>query len=94
MDISFDPSKQATNLKRHGLDLAEAERLLSGPCVDIVDDRFDYGEERWISIGLLDDKVAVCVWADWVRLYRVISLREATTNEQDWYYREIGQISG
>jgi uncharacterized DUF497 family protein len=51
--ISFDPAKRASNLAKHGLDLAEAERVLAGPCESRVDDRFDYGEERWISVGLL-----------------------------------------
>ncbi|MBC7985335.1 MAG: BrnT family toxin [Sphingomonadaceae bacterium] len=94
MEISFDPDKRTKNLQRHGLDLADAAQLLSRPCVELPDERFDYDEDRWVSVGLLDRRVVVCVWADWGNVHRVISLRRATANEQDWYFREIGGASG
>ena len=64
MEISFDPAKRASNLAKHGLDLADAAEVLSGPCVEKIDDRRDYGEDRWLSLGLLRGEVVVCVWAE------------------------------
>ena len=64
MEIGFDPDKRERNLAKHGLDLAEAGALLSSPCVERLDDRFDYGEERWISVGMLRGEVVLCVWAE------------------------------
>jgi uncharacterized DUF497 family protein len=56
-----------------------------------IDDRYDYGEERWVSVGLLRGEVVTCVWAEWGdNLVRVISLRRATTNEQEEYFRAVG----
>jgi uncharacterized DUF497 family protein len=49
--IEFDPAKDATNLKVHGLSLARAEPLLQGFIVERQDERFDYGETRMIAIG-------------------------------------------
>ena len=90
MDISFDPAKRESNLAKHGLDLADAGRLFAGVCVERYDDRHDYGEDRWISYGLLDGEVAVCAWADLGDTARVIWLRRATKDEQENYFREAG----
>jgi uncharacterized DUF497 family protein len=44
---SFDPAKQASNLKKHGFDFADAQRVIeSGKTGTFEDRRFDYGEER------------------------------------------------
>lgn len=89
--ISFDPAKRESNLAKHGLDLADARELLEGPCHDRLDDRYDYGEERWMSVGLLRGDVVVCIWAELGEdEARVISLRKATKNEQEDYFRQIG----
>jgi uncharacterized DUF497 family protein len=91
VEISFDPVKRRSNHAKHGLDLADAGELLDGRCLERIDDRYDYGEERWVSVGLLRGKVATCVWAEWGdNLVRVISLRRATTNEQEEYFRAVG----
>ena len=91
MKISFDPAKRARNLAKHGLDLAEAGEVLAGLCESRIDGRFDYGEERWISIGMLRGSAVLCVWTEVVEdEVRVISLRKATQNEQEEYFRQIG----
>lgn len=90
MEISYDPAKRASNLAKHGLDLADAGTVLAGSCVHQLDDRVDYGEDRWVSLGLLRGDVVVCVWAEWPEAARVISLRKATTNEQERYLRRAG----
>jgi uncharacterized DUF497 family protein len=90
--ISFDPAKRASNLAKHGIDLAESEQVLDGACESRVDDRFDYGEERWISVGLLRGEVVVCVWVETGDdEARIISLRKATRNEQEGYFGQIGR---
>jgi hypothetical protein len=90
VNISFDPAKRESNLSKHGLDLADAGKVLAGVCVELPDERFDYGEDRWNSVGLLNGTVVVCTWADWGDVTRVISLREATANEQKGYFRAVG----
>lgn len=39
MQISFDPAQRKRNLEKHGLDLADAAEVLSGPCMTLRDDR-------------------------------------------------------
>jgi uncharacterized protein len=90
VEIGFDPAKRARNLAKHGLDLADAGEVLAGFCESRIDDRFDYGEDRWISIGMLRGEVVLCVWTETSEdEVRVISLRRATRYEQEEY---LGQI--
>jgi uncharacterized DUF497 family protein len=59
MTYEWDEAKNRSNFVKHGLDFADAERVLSGPCVTFVDDRFDYGKKRYTSLGLLAGRVVV-----------------------------------
>jgi uncharacterized DUF497 family protein len=72
VEIGFDPAKRKRNLAKHGLDLADAGALIEGPCLTLLDERFDYGEERLVSVGWLRDDVAVCVWVEWGDMARVM----------------------
>jgi uncharacterized DUF497 family protein len=60
--IEFDPAKDATNRRVHGLSLAEAETLLQGFVVQRQDERVDYGEIRLIAIGEIAGREFVCVY--------------------------------
>ncbi len=53
MRYIWDETKRQTNLKKHGLDFADAEQIFAGPLVLIEDNRQDYGEQRMVGIGLL-----------------------------------------
>jgi hypothetical protein len=62
MTITFDPSKRDLTLKHRGLDFARAGEVFAGQTATIVDDRFDYGETRFITAGYLDGRMVVTVW--------------------------------
>jgi len=49
MRYEWDEEKNQANVAKHGLDFADAEEVLTRPCVTFVDDRFEYGEERLIT---------------------------------------------
>jgi uncharacterized protein len=87
VNISFDPAKRERNLAKHGLDLVDAGEVLGGFCLDIVDDRKDYGEDRWFSVGMLRGEAVVCVWTERDGEARVMSLRKADKDEQEDYFR-------
>jgi uncharacterized protein len=55
----WDAAKNRKNFAKHGLRFEDAERVLSGPCVTFEDERFDYGEERLITLGLLAGRLVV-----------------------------------
>ncbi|WP_370677413.1 BrnT family toxin [Pleomorphomonas sp. PLEO] len=85
MSIEFDPTKRVTNLAKHHIDLTEAERVFEGDTLTIEDDRFNYGEQRFITIGRLDGRMVVMVWTPRGAARRIISLRKANDREQAAY---------
>jgi uncharacterized protein len=62
VDYEFDPAKDDANCVKHGMSLALAEVLFAGPHLVIDDDRFDYGENRQIALGLIRGRLFVCVF--------------------------------
>ncbi|PKR87951.1 BrnT family toxin [Pleomorphomonas diazotrophica] len=85
MQIEFDPIKRATNLTKHHIDLTEAEQVFEGDTLTIEDDRFNYGEQRFITIGRLAGRMMVIVWTPRGAARRIISMRKANDREQAAY---------
>ncbi len=86
MRYSFDAAKQASNLKKHGFDLADAHNVIeSGKTVTFEDHRFDYGEERFVTLGPLGDRLVAIATAETEDHIRIISMRKADRNEQGIY---------
>jgi uncharacterized DUF497 family protein len=91
VELEWDDAKNRSNFVKHGLDFADAEKVLSGPCVTFVDDRFDYGEERFITLGLLGDRLVVIAHAPHGDdTTRIISMRKANRREQKIYQKRLG----
>ena len=76
-------------MTKHGLDFATVHTVFTGPTFTIPDSRFDYGEERFVTIGLLDFKVVVIVHTETPDEIRVISMRKGTANEQEIFFENI-----
>ena len=91
MRYSFDPAKQASNLKKHGFDLADARQVIeSTRTVTFEDRRFNYGEERFVTLGPLGDSLVAIVSAETEDHIRVISMRKADRYEQAIYRENLG----
>lgn len=86
MRFSWHEPKRQTTLKKRGLDFAHAEQVFTGPTFTFEDDRRDYGEQRWVSLGLLREKVVVIVHTESEDEIRVISMREADKDEQILFF--------
>jgi uncharacterized DUF497 family protein len=85
VQIEFDPAKRETTLAERGLDMARAEEIFAGPTLTVVDDRRDYGETRYVTVGYLDGRMVVMAWTRRSRARRIISLRKANDREQELY---------
>ena len=91
MRYEWDEAKNRINITKHGLDFADAAQVLTGRCVTFADARFDYGEERFISLGTLAGRVVVIVHApDGPEVTRIISMRKANRREQKIYQERLG----
>ena len=84
----WDEEKRHSNLEKHGYDFAKAHKIFKKPFFTFEDRRFDYGEERFITLGLLD-KIIVVVHTDNAKEFRIISMRKANKHEQKVYYKNI-----
>lgn len=81
MQIEFDPDKREKTLTERGLDFARADEVFSGVNVTVEDARFDYGEPRFITAGVLDSRMVVVVWTPRGEARRIISMRNANERE-------------
>lgn len=61
-----------------------------GPTFTFEDDRKDYGEQRWVTLGLLQEKVVVIVHTESENEIRIISMREADKDEQLLFFSNFG----
>lgn len=88
MRYTHDPKKRAANLKKHGYDFDDAPQVIeSDQTVTFEDRRFNYGEQIFITLGLLRGMVVVIATTETDETIRVISMRKAEANEEDIYYR-------
>lgn len=90
MNFEWDEEKRRANISNHGLDFADAWEIFEGPMLAAFDEREDYGEERWIGIGLLSRRVIVIVFTERGEdTIRIISLRKALKHERIKYEQAI-----
>jgi uncharacterized DUF497 family protein len=63
--------------------------VFEGDIVTIKDDRFEYEEQRFVTLGLLNGRVVVIVHTEREDVTRIISVRKATKNEERSYFEQI-----
>ena len=91
MRFEWDPKKSESNKKKHGVSFEEARQIFNDPLhLSVLDERFSYFEERWITVGQTSVRqilVVVNLFFDenGEEVIRIISAREATKNERNQY---------
>ena len=89
MQYEYSLAKKAANLKKHGLSFDDAKQVIeSAQTVTFEDNRYDYDEARYITLGLLNGDVVAIVTAETDTTVRIISMRKAEKNEQTIYYEK------
>jgi len=81
--------KPVANLKAHGLDFLDAPSVFDGVTFTFEDDRFSYGEQRFVTLGLLAGVPASVVHTESDHEIRIISFRKATNRETEIYFSQI-----
>lgn len=89
MKFEWDEAKRQTNLAKHSVDFADLEPLFDGPTVTMLDDRFDYGEARFVTFGILNGIVLTVVHTETDTVIRLISARKAAKDEEKYYFEEL-----
>ena len=91
MRITFDPAKRAVTLTERGLDFALAGLIFEARHMTRIDDRQDYGEPRFVSVGRLANDVVVVVWTPRGKARRIISMRKANGREKAFFEESVAR---
>ena len=86
----WDETKQRVNLSKHGLSFEDAALVFAGPCLTFEDKRYKYGEDRYLTLGLLAGRVVVIAHTPRGQDTRIISMRKANSREQKIYQERLG----
>jgi uncharacterized DUF497 family protein len=91
MRFEWDETKRRSNLRAHEIDFAAVERenIFGGETVTRLDDRVEYGEMRFHTLGLLRGQVVAIIHTETDEVVRLISARKATKNEENIYFKEV-----
>jgi len=87
--FEWDPAKRKENLLKHGVDFVDLPPLFDGLTATVLDDRFDYGEDRYITVGVVNGIVLTVAHTETDDLIRIISARKATSDEEEGYFKQI-----
>jgi uncharacterized protein len=88
--FEWDSTKARANLRLHGVSFEFATAVFTDPfAIELLDDRENYGEERFVIIGMAERYVLVTVaYTEREGRIRMISARRATRDEQDQYFEQ------
>jgi uncharacterized DUF497 family protein len=85
----WDEAKRRANLRKHDIDFVDAERIFRGFTLTAEDTREAYGERRFLTLGLLEDKVVSVAHTEHGENTRSISIRKAMKHEARFYFSQI-----
>ena len=85
MEFEWDDNKNRENIHKHQIDFLDAWRIFESPILRKLDQRKDYGEKRWIGLGILFESIVVIVFTIRGEKIRIISIRKANHHERTIY---------
>lgn len=89
MQITYDARKRDWNLEHRGLDFEDSLIVFAGTTLTIHDDRLDYGETRYQTMGLLNGRLVMIVWTPRGEARHVMSMRKANERERKRYDAQL-----
>ena len=88
----WDPAKAEVNIRKHGVSFDDAASAFDDPYgFDWIDEKEDYGEERWNLLGMYAGQILIIVYTERGERIRIISARKAERYEQEIYYSRIAR---
>ncbi|MBE9192516.1 BrnT family toxin [Gloeocapsopsis crepidinum LEGE 06123] len=89
MEYESDEAQRLINLRKHGIDLTDVPTVFDGDILTVEDNRYNYGEQRFVTFGLLQGRVIAVVHTERNNCTRIISARKATKYEQRVYFEQL-----
>jgi len=96
MDVKFewDENKRRANITKHGFDFEGVQTVFDGVTLTVKDDRFEYDEIRYITLGFWNGRLVHIVHTETEEVIRIISVRKATRYEEKEFVRHVGDELG
>jgi type I restriction enzyme M protein len=85
----LDENKRLANIRKHGFDFADISSIFDSDTVTVEDDRYNYGEQRFMTLAFLQGRIIAVVHTENDDLVRIISVRKASKYEQQIYFDQI-----
>lgn len=89
MHFEYDEDKRRQNIAKHGVDLLYGALIFEGTTVEAPDTRQDYGEDRIIAIGMVDQELFVTVYVQRGDAIRLISTRKGGRRDRRKYEKAV-----
>lgn len=90
MNFEWDENKRQANIQKHGIDFVDVIEVFKSPMLTQLDTREDYGEDRWIGIGVMKGRIIVVAYTERSEdTVRIISARKALNHERKLYEKGI-----
>jgi uncharacterized DUF497 family protein len=86
---AWDERKRRSNLRKHSLDFRDVPQVFEGVAYTYEDDRFDYLERRFVTLGWHAGVAVSIVHTDALGLIRVISFRKASRREEELIFKNL-----
>ena len=96
MEFEWDEDKRRENLRKHGIDFINVMEIFDHPVLTQLDTRQEYGEDRWIGIGHVQNRILVVCYVERSsgNVIRLISARKALSHECKRFEKEIANRLG
>ena len=88
LEFEWDEAKRRMNIEKHKIDFADAIAIFDDYVCTLPSVNRDYGEERYLAIGLLRGLEIVVVYTPRGNRRRIISARRARIKEKGKYHEE------
>jgi uncharacterized DUF497 family protein len=89
IEFEWDEAKAESNYSKHGVSFELAVDVFKDVfAIEFSDDRKDYGEERFVIVGIVDGNLLSVIYTERQDVIRLISARRATKNEQAKYFNQ------
>jgi len=89
MLIEFDSAKREKTLAERDIDFADAAEVFAGHQFTLKDERQNYNEPRFITVGKLNGRMVMVVWTPRGVKRRIISMRKCNEREQNRYQNRL-----
>jgi uncharacterized protein len=89
MRLEWDQAKNVLNMEKHGYDFNDAHKLFVADRLEFLDDRYDYGEIRYLVIGSIEGRLVVAIYTLRSSAVRLISVRKANSREKERFRKSV-----